>query len=1069
MDKSLPLTQSQSSSHVPFSFPEVRVVEASAGSGKTTTLAKRYVQLVLNPEIPLESMPIRQILAITFTNKSAFEMKARILEFLKRIAMGQLREPEVEELLIPIGLDPTTARLRAFAIMETIIRHYNYFQVQTIDSFINALLVGCAFKIDLSANFRIKRDYHRYLELSLDQLIEEAQAQPELMQLFERFLHHYLFLENRGGWFPKKDMLVLMKALFEKSNIYGVPFLKKDIPPEDLIIRKRSILKHMHKLLEDIPEGVDRRLAESLTTFLVQHDHGFDVDWLTDYLARPEFPVRKGFNVSLQIKGLWTRLRHEIRELCEEEALTFLKPYVLVFSEVLKRLEILTVKEDILFLEQLNLKARRLFDKDGLSVEELYYRLATRMHHYLIDEFQDTSRLQWENLFLMVEEALSTGGSLFYVGDKKQAIYGFRGGEAKLFDEIQKRFQAFPILRETLTKNYRSRKILVDMNNQIFSLENLRRFNEKREDRETERRKKEVVTLDPEDWQKMESIFQASLQEALPQKQGGYVRMEVIDESQKDQCEKRVRESLLQLLAEIKTRWSYRDLAILTRDNQEVETLTTWLLAEGVPVESERTLNIKENQFIQELVALLTFLHSPTDNINFATFLLGDIFVRASGVPPSRFQEFVFGLRYRRDREKDFSIYTAFRETFPELWERFYEDFFKSVGLYPLYEFVLSLLHRLQCFRNFPEAQGFFMRFLELIQESEEDYPDLASFLEYFAELEGEDLFVHVCEHDSIRILTIHKAKGLEFPVVIIPFLAMSVHVGPSGREGLPHYILDVQEDHLDLIRLKTKYTLFSETLARMWHKEYIHALLTELNNIYVALTRAAEELYALIPTRYGQGMNLVPLLIPAELYKMGSLPQKTVTVNLEDSTVREPFLPLSPPEEVDWMRFLQEEFKEMPSVSREQLKKGEMVHAVLSFLGNLAGVSLEAGMDTALQQARKVFPGVEDWTEVRSLLQEIFSQPKLRPFFTVEDGEVFCEREVVDAKGHGRRMDRMIVRSQEVWILDYKSLRTEREAHRRQVAEYRLLIQEIYPRHRVRGFLLYLDTVTLEEVEGAP
>ena len=116
------------------------------------------------------------------------------------------------------------------------------------------------------------------------------------------------------------------------------------------------------------------------------------------------------------------------------------------------------------FLPELNRRARLLFDEGMVSVEELYYRLATRFHHYLLDEFQDTSYLQWQNLELMIEEALSTGGTLFYVGDKKQAIYGFRGGEVKLFDQVKGRFAQFNVQTENLSTNYRSEKAVVEFN-----------------------------------------------------------------------------------------------------------------------------------------------------------------------------------------------------------------------------------------------------------------------------------------------------------------------------------------------------------------------------------------------------------------------------------------------------------------------------------------------------------------------------------------------------------------------------------------------------------------------------
>ena len=167
--------------------PQVLVVEASAGSGKTYALAKRYVQLCLYLAAT-QTVPIQSILAITFTNKATWAMKSRILDFLKRIALKQLKPYEAEDILKPLGLDEKQASSLAFGIMNDVIRQYHYFQVQTIDSFVNILLIGCSFKIGLSARFKIQRNSREYLQLSLDDLLEQAHSDKEVHQYFLRIL-----------------------------------------------------------------------------------------------------------------------------------------------------------------------------------------------------------------------------------------------------------------------------------------------------------------------------------------------------------------------------------------------------------------------------------------------------------------------------------------------------------------------------------------------------------------------------------------------------------------------------------------------------------------------------------------------------------------------------------------------------------------------------------------------------------------------------------------------------------------------------------------------------------------
>ena len=148
-----------------------------------------------------------------------------------------------------------------------------------------------------------------------------------------------------------------------------------------------------------------------------------------------------------------------------------------------------------------------------------------------------------------------------------------------------------------------------------------------------------------------------------------------------------------------------------------METLTGWLLEAGIAVESERTSNIQSNKTVGEIVSLLKFLDSPIDNLSFADFILSDVFARASDMDTAVFNDFVFALRPRISVDSSFVIYREFRERYPQLWSRFFEDFFKNVGLYPLYELVVSLYHELGCLDHFKEYQGFFMHFLELIRD----------------------------------------------------------------------------------------------------------------------------------------------------------------------------------------------------------------------------------------------------------------------------------------------------------------------------------------------------------------
>lgn len=1041
----------------PFHSPEVRVVEASAGSGKTFALAKRYVQLLIaspNPEAGL-----RTILAITFTNKAAVEMKARILEFLKKIALGNLSKIEQEEIIAPLGLTDQEAGQRAFRVMENLIRNYNFFQVQTIDSFINALLCGCSFKINLSANFRIRRNSHEYIAASLDRLIDRAVTDKDVRQSFQHFLHQYLFIENRSGWFPKKDLFKILTSMFGQSNFFSLDFFAGGSHAQDLFIKKKNILKLMQELCHILPNCTHATFAKKFPDFLKERPDSFDLDDVSDYFHREEFPAVKGGELSREVEHLWGKIRRELKDLSEMEAATLFNSYIDVFQMTLQEFKSLATKEDVLFLEELNKKARSLFDDGLVTVEELYYRLATRFHHYMIDEFQDTSRLQWENLTLMVEEALSTGGSLFYVGDKKQAIYGFRGGESLLFDELKDRFSMFNVQEEILANNWRSRREIVEFTNKIFGMENLERFIGAKEDYEREKNKKNAVLLTANDLQTVQHVFANARQQARLGFEGGLVRVERIECDKKDEREELCRQKILELLADLRGRYSLSNIAILTRNNSDVEMVTGWLLEAGIDVQSDRTSNIKNNKTIQEIESLLRFLDSPIDNVHFANFIIGDVFAKTSGMPSSVFHNFIFELRPRISKDSTFYIYREFRERFPDLWERFFEDFFKNVGLYPLYEFTVNLIERLRVIENFPNDRGFVMHFLGVIKNQEKDHGDLSTFLEYFEEPLPEDLFVVIRGHDAVRILTVHKAKGLEFPVVILPSLEMDVKVGSGGKDGQQSFVAVHGEEGIHLVRLKDKYRHFSPQINDLYEKEYKHSFLSELNTIYVALTRAVHELYIFVPSKAGSGSNPAQFLIPEEHFAIGQPSSQ------EKKTKKDSRLELVPSLSRDWMGFLREEFSEPVFDAKEARRQGEIMHYALSFIGNLNVVDLVECFNKARQAIALEFPGFSEWSSLEKEINKLIALPQFKPFFYTGQDEVLCECEIVDALGETKRVDRIVISGERLAVIDFKSSKDDPAAHEKQVRDYMKLVAKLYPSRKIQGWLIYWNDGGLNEV----
>jgi ATP-dependent helicase/nuclease subunit A len=410
----------------------------------------------------------------------------------------------------------------------------------------------------------------------------------------------------------------------------------------------------------------------------------------------------------------------------------------------------------------------------------------------------------------------------------------------------------------------------------------------------------------------------------------------------------------------------------------------------------------------------------------------------------------------------------SFAEIFSRNWSVFVDDFVGFAGYLAPYELLTAMCSRYRVFENFPESHGFIMRLLELLKEQERDYPSLSDFLDFFDNAQEDILYVKMSDPGSVKVLTVHKSKGLEFPAVVIPFMQVQVDAAALAAKGKKAHAVYEQKDNLVMMYSKPEYFRFAEHVLALYRTRFKRALIDELNTLYVALTRAKDELYLYVPSKIAQDKeeeNPLLRLLPPLPCEFGS----PVSGESRHMHTQRPLWQLPAAKYSDCLTALYQEADDVQLSDRLRVRAGEIIHSALAFVPRLVSERYLPVISAAGEKAG-IFFDLES-AEIQGLqerLQKIVTDKKLRDFFfTGDDTIVFCEKEIVDRTGYGKRIDRLVISGSEAVILDYKSSHAEQPSGRKQVAEYMRLVQAVYPEKRIRGVLVYLDTIALEEVES--
>jgi ATP-dependent exoDNAse (exonuclease V) beta subunit len=1042
------------------------VYKSSAGSGKTFTLVREYLKIVLqNPE------RFRQVLAITFTNKAANEMKERVVRNLIFLTdPEQNRGQDAIKFLLPqlaveLNLSEQQISSRASVVLRLIMHHYSEFAISTIDSFTHRVIRTFAHDLKIPMNFEVELDADTILSQAVDLLISQVGSNDQLTRVMVDFV------EKKAGdeqsWQIEKDLNEFGSALLSESSISALEEIRQYELGTFMQVRSRlqewkSVWENTIRKLatraveliksEGLTAGSFIQKTSSILVYLQNVANGnFEKIRPNSYARKsletgewispkaPPADLAAFDRIVTEVLPIGTRIfdmltndlaRYSLYNLLLNQLFS-----TALLSEIEKALNALCLDNNKLLISEFNRRIAGVVKEQPAPF--IYERLGEKYHHYLIDEFQDTSILQWHNLLPLVENSLASAWLNLVVGDAKQAIYRWRSGDAEQFGLLPHllKDKPDPLLdsreqalvsqykEETLALNHRSSPVIVDFNNRLFTC---------------------IAPALPGNYGE---VFNHAVQQAAKTDKPGMVRIEKVIVSEEDdrKYEDFVHEKILAIIGELEAdNFPLKDVAILCRENKKASRIAAFLIRSGIPVISSESLLLTQSEQVNFLVAWMRHLIDRTDGIQMAHILR---YLIDKGLITDVCMEDYFS-RNNKEPEKRFTD-TLCRH-FP------FVDFSHLKGLE-----IFGLTQYLILNFGLNKLDDSYMRFFQdVVLEFVKDHRGgLPEFLEWWEDKSLKASVVIPEGIDAVRIMTIHKAKGLQFPSVIFPFA--DEQVKPT-RRNLWVPLTDDLASPLKTAFLPVKKVLKDTQYGDIYDDEMNRSIVDMVNVLYVALTRPEERLYVLsknfpektdstatVPKFFSLFFKSEGTYSPdKEIYQYGERWQRAKSPGENEAVTGETMAASNTSLKMLLRRHAPGGWDmEEPEKNREW---GTLVHTVMSKI-NDAGQA--AAVLKEMQNSGLI--SSTEYKDLSELISSIMNNPEISVFFDPAY-EVRNEPEIITGDGTLYRPDRVLVRSGTATIIDYKTGK-HRDTHREQVMKYSSLLGEM--KYRVEGaFLIYLN-----------
>lgn len=1038
------------------------VYKSSAGSGKTFTLVKEYLKIALN-DSSIKPHLYKKILAITFTNKAAAEMKYRILDALKNISENNTKGIELAGILSKeLNIPAHELNQRASILLSEILHNYSDFAISTIDSFTHKIVKTFAYDLKLPVNFNIETNTADFYQKVISGLIAKVGQNPELTDLLVKYVTSNA--EDNNGWDPESKLTEFSSLMQKEDAELNLDKLKKLNTQE---------LKAFQKEINEFIQAFKAVLKEAgiKAVRIIEENHLTDNNF-TYSKTGPQRIFYKWKNVTNEkhsdliskrtleaiAKNKWANNANTKEENLKIEAIApilseiasdtfnyinengkYYNLYSLIEKNIysiilVNELKLISeefkAEEQIVFISEFNSKISNIVSEEPAPF--IYERLGDRYQHYLLDEFQDTSTLQWMNLLPLIDNSLGMGKFNLIVGDGKQSIYRWRNANVQQFNilpdiqnpqnnsVIEERKESLErnYGLEILNTNYRSLKEVVNFNNSFFDfLPNI------------------ILS------EQFSSIYHNQAQE-IKKNQGGYVSLQY-GKIEKEALDELTYSNITQYITNALSHgFEYRDICIIVRNNNSGNKIANYLIEQSIPVISSDSLLLKNNPEINCIVNFLKHLNNPSDLISAAS-VLNYCFINNDAY--QRIYDALFQSKSLIHALNKFGLTVSN--------EAFYQKNVFDVCVY-----IISLL-KLET-KN-PQYLRFFL-------DEVNDYlvnktGSINDFIIWWEKRKNQASLIIPEGVNAVKIMTIHKSKGLEFPIVILPFFNWETYTSTNAWVDLEKFKTQLPIGVLNITK-----SISDAGLEDVYELEKNEQYLDNLNLIYVAFTRAVERLHIVCYKSKTYRKETISDWIENYIenctnttkegfLEFGKLERKSSeshTVALKSFDISE----LKINNNSDLIKIKGSHKLKTSEESGIAIEYGIKMHYILSEIGSVNDINpvLNKMIDT----------GIITSGEKESLINKIESfvnHPLISKYY-LGNYKYKNESELITETGELLRPDKVIYSQDEVVIIDYKTGQPDLRKHSAQMKKYSDALLKMGA-SKIKSILVYLDENKIELV----